>query len=345
MLKPGLLHQANGGYIILQANDLLSNQICYDILKRSLLAKEINIDNTLDQKSYMVMVSLKPEPIPLNVKILLIGDSNIYHTLLALDPDFKKLFKIKVEFEENAPKNLVNISKLAQFVNSFSSKENLLALDKIAMAKIVEFTSRLSENKHKLSTSFNEIGEIVAEASAWAKLDNKKVVSGEYVDKALKERIERVKKYDAKYSEMINENTLLINTDGYEVGVINGLTVINVGDYTFGKPSKITANTYLGKTGIINIEREVDLSGSSHSKGVLILSGFLGELFAQDILLSFTASICFEQLYNGVDGDSASSTEAYAILSSLSGVPINQSIAVTGSVNQKGFIQPIRWGK
>ena len=176
-------------------------------------------------------------------------------------------------------------------------------------------------------------------------MDKKKVVTAEYVNKALEQRAERVKKYDAKYMEMIEKNTLLISTKGFETGQINGLTVMTIGDYTFGKPVKITANTYTGKSGIVNVEREVELSGSSHSKGVLILSGYLGEMFAQDIPLSLTASICFEQLYNGVDGDSASSTELYAILSSLSGIPINQSIAVTGSVNQKGEIQPIGGGK
>lgn len=185
------------------------------------------------------------------------------------------------------------------------------------------------------------MSQIVGESATWAKMAKEKVVTAEYVDKALKERIERVKKYDTKYVEMIKENTLLIDTSGFVVGQINGLTIMSIGDYTFGKPAKITANTYTGKTGVINVEREVELSGSTHSKGVFILSGYLGEMFAQDIPLSLTASICFEQLYNGVDGDSASSTELYAILSSLSGVPINQSIAVTGSVNQKGEIQPI----
>lgn len=341
MIKPGILHKANGGYIILQAQDLLANQICYDTLKKALLVKEISIENNMEQRSYMVMISLKPEPIPLNVKILLIGDSNIYHTLLALDPDFKKLFKIKAEFEESAPRSEENILKLAKFVHSYGDKEKCLPLDKGAMAKIVEYTSKLTEDKEKLSTHFNEIGEIVSEASTWAKLSRKKVVTSEFVDKTLAERIERVKKYDTRYSEMIQDNTLLISTEGYEVGVINGLTVMTIGDYTFGKPSRITANTYMGKTGVVNIEREIEMSGSSHSKGVLILQGYLGEKFAQKIPLSLTASLCFEQLYNGVDGDSASSTESYAILSSLSGIPINQSLAVTGSVNQKGFIQPI----
>ena len=341
MIKPGLLHKANGGYIILQAQDLLSNQICYDALKKALLVKEISIENNMEQRSYMVMISLKPEPIPLDVKVLLLGDSEIYHTLLALDPDFRKLFKIKAEFEEDAPRNEENIQKLAKFVHNYSEREGCLPLDKGAMAKIVEFTSRITEDKEKLSTHFSEIGEVISEASTWAKLSKKKIVTKEFIDKTLSERIDRIKKYDERYSEMIQDNTLLISTEGYETGVINGLTVMTIGDFTFGKPSRITANTYMGKTGIVNIEREVEISGPSHSKGVLILSGYLGEKFAQDFPLSLTASLCFEQLYNGVDGDSASSTEAYAILSSLSGIPINQSIAVTGSVNQKGTIQPI----
>lgn len=341
MLKPGILHQANGGYIMFQAKDLLSNPACYEALKKALTIKKIAIENSMEQRSSMVLVSLKPEPIPLDVKVLIIGNSNIYHTLLSMDDDFRKLFKIKVEFEEEAPKTQENIERLSKFVCSFCEQEELINLDKEAMAKVVEFSSKLAGDKHKLSTQFSEIGQIVGEASTWAKLAKSKVITKEFIQKALNERIERVKKYDEKYIQMIREETLLINTDGFSVGEINGLTVITIGDYSFGKPSKITANTYMGKEGIINIEREVDLSGSSHSKGVLILTGYLGELFAQDMPLSLTASVCFEQLYGGVDGDSASSTEAYAILSSLSGIPINQSIAVTGSVNQKGEIQPI----
>ncbi len=341
MLQPGLLHKANGGYIILQAKDLLSNSLCYDALKKALRIKELNIENAVDQRSSMVMVSLKPQPIPLDLKVILIGSSNIYHTLLAMDPDFKKLFKIKVEFEDDAPKTEENMIKLARFIHGFCEQENLPPLDKSAVAKIVEYASKLANSKKKLSTRFTDLSEIIAESCTWAKLSKAKVVSGEFVQKTLDERIDRIKKYDSRYTEMIIDNTLLINTSGFKVGQINGLTVMTIGDYSFGKPSKITVNTYTGKSGIINIEREVDLSGSSHSKGVYILSGYLGEMFAQDIPLSLTASICFEQLYNGVDGDSASSTELYALLSSLSGIPINQAIAVTGSVNQKGEIQPI----
>ena len=341
MIKPGLLQKANGGYIIFQAKDLISNPQCYENLKKVLQVKEVSIENNLEQRSSMMLVSLKPEPIPLDLKVIMIGNPEIYHTLLSLDDDFRKLFKIKVEFEEDAPKTDENIAKLVKFVRSYCEQEDLLDVDKEAMARIVEYASKLSGDKEKLSTQFSEIGQIVGEASTWAKLDKSKIVTKKYVQKAFDERIERIKKYDTKYLQMIKEGALLINTDGYKVGQINGLTVITIGDYSFGKPSKITANTYLGKQGIVNIEREVQMSGSSHSKGIMILTGYLGEMFAQDKALSLNASICFEQLYGGVDGDSASSTEAYAILSSLSEMPINQSIAVTGSVNQKGEIQPI----
>lgn len=341
MLKPGLMHKANGGYIIFQASDLLANGICYEELKRVLRIKEIAIDNTMEQRTSMAMISLKPEPIPLDLKVILIGNANIYHTLLSMDSDFRKLFKIKVEFEESAPITEENVNKLSRFVHTFCEQEELPHLDKSAMARVVEYASRIAGDNEKLSTRFNDLAQIVAEAGTWARLAKSKVVTEDFINKALEERVDRIKKYDAKYLEMIRENTLLINTKGTLIGEINGLTVMTIGDYTFGKPAKITVNTYTGKGGVVNIEREVDLSGSTHSKGVYILSGYLGELFAQDMPLCLTASICFEQLYNGVDGDSASSTELYGLLSSLSGIPIKQSIAVTGSVNQKGQIQPI----
>ena len=341
MLKPGLLQQANGGYIIFQAKDLLQNNFCYEALKKALRVKEISIENTTDQRASMVMVSLKPEPIPLDLKVLLIGNNSIYQTLLAMDSDFKKLFKVKVEFEDDAPITKENVNKLASIVHGFCEHEELPPLDKTAMARLVEYSSKLAGSHKKLSTRFDDLIQIVGEAATWAKISKSKIVTADFVDKALSERIDRVKKFDSKYVEMIKDNSLLITTSGYEVGTLNGLTVMTIGDYSFGKPAKITVNTYTGKNGIVNVEREVELSGSSHSKGVLILTGYLGEMFAQDIPLSLTASICFEQLYNGVDGDSASSTELYGLLSSLSGIPINQAIAVTGSVNQKGQIQPI----
>ncbi len=341
MLKPGLLHQANGGYIVFQARDLMANQACYEGLKRVLRNRQIGIDTIIDNHQTMMLASLKPEPIPLDLKVVLIGSSDIYHTLLNCDPDFRKLFKIKVEFEDDAPKSSQNIGKLANFIRSYCIQEELIDLDKEAVACIVEFASKMAGDKEKISTHFNSINEVIGEAATWAKLAKSKIVTKEFVEKALSERIERIKKYDEKYVEMVQEETLLIDTDGYRIGQINGLTVISIGDYSFGKPAKVTANTYMGNQGIVNIEREVEMSGSSHSKGVMILSGYLGQLYAQEFPISLTASVCFEQLYGGVDGDSASSTELYAILSSLSGIPINQSIAVTGSVNQKGEIQPI----
>ena len=335
------MHKANGGYIIFQAKDLLANGICYEELKRVLRIKELCIDNIREQRSTMAMISLKPEPIPLNVKVIIVGDANIYHTLLSLDSDFRKLFKIKVEFEETAPINEENVNKLARFIHTFCEKEELPPLDRSAMARVVEYASRLAGYNDKISTKFTDIAQVVGEAGTWAKISRTKIVTEDFINKALNERSDRIKKYDEKYIEMIKENTLLINTQGALIGEINGLTVMTIGDYSFGKPAKITVNTYTGKEGVVNIEREVEMSGSTHSKGVYILSGYLGELFAQDIPLCLTASICFEQLYNGVDGDSASSTELYGLLSSLSEIPIKQSIAVTGSVNQKGQIQPI----
>ena len=308
MLKPGLLHLANGGYIIFQAKDLLSNSLCYETLKKALRIKELGIENINEQRASMLMVSLKPEPIPLDLKVILIGNSNIYQTLLAMDSDFRKLFKIKVEFEDDAPITKDNLNKLARIVHGFCEHQDLPELDKSAMARLIEYASKLAGSHSKISTRFDDLVQIVGEAATWAKISKSKIVTEKHISKALEEQINRVKKYDTKYMEMIQDNSLLIDTSGFEVGTLNGLTVMTIGDYSFGKPTKITVNTYTGKSGIINIEREVEISGPSHSKGVLILTGYLGEMFAQDIPLSLTASICFEQLYNGVDGDSASST-------------------------------------
>ena len=341
MLRPGLLQKANGGYIMFQANDLLSNPACYEYLKKVLRNKEIGIDNSVEQRSSMVLVSLKPEPIPLNVKVILIGSENVYQTLLSVDDDFRKLFKIKVEFEDFAPLDDVNLNDFAGFVHGFCNDQELPHLDKYAVAKLAEYSCKLAGDQDKLSTKFGELSQVIVEAATWAKLDSSKIVTAEYITKALNERKKRTMKYDERYTKMINDGVLLIDTEGSKVGQINGLTVMTIGEYSFGKPVRITASTYIGKRGIIDIEREVELSGSTHSKGIMIMNGYLGEKFAKDMPLSLTASICFEQLYSGVDGDSASSTELYALLSSLSNIPINQGIAVTGSVNQKGQIQAI----
>ncbi len=342
LIKPGLIHKANGGYIVLQIRDLLTNPILWDSFKRVLRTKLIYVDTLKDyQMNAVAIASVKPEPIPVNIKVVLIGPSNIYYQLLEVDEDFRKLFKVKVEFDEEAPRTDSNMFKIAQFIHNFCEKEKAPHFNAGAVAKVIEYCSRMVENQTKLSTQLNDITELLGEACTWTRMDKAKIVTAEYVKKAIAERIERINKYDQRLVEMIQNGTIMIDTDGEKVGQINGLSVMHIGDYSFGKPAKITANTYVGKSGIVNIEREVELSGTSHSKGVMILSAYIGEKFAQEKPLSLSASLCFEQMYNGVDGDSASSTELYALLSSLSELPIKQSIAVTGSVNQKGEIQPI----
>ncbi len=342
MLRPGLLQKANGGYLVLQANDLMSNPVCYENLKRVLRNHEISIDNSLEQKqSSMVLVSLKPEAIPLNLKVILIGDENVYQTLLSVDEEFKKLFKIKVEFEDFAPVDNKNLTDFARFIHSYCADNDIPHLDRKACARLAEYASRIAEDQTKLSTQFGDMTQVIAEAANWAQQDGADVVTDVHIRKALVERKKRTIKYDEKYNEMIANGDLMIDTDGAKVGQINGLSVMTIGEYSFGKPVRITANTYCGKQGIINIEREADLAGPTQQKGALIMQGYLGQKFAQEMILSLNASICFEQLYSEIDGDSASSTELYAILSALSNIPINQSIAVTGSVNQKGEIQVI----
>lgn len=342
MLKAGNIHKANGGYLLVQARDLLSSVQMWETFKRMIRTKQIFLDaNSNPNNGSVAIVGLKPEPIPLKLKVIMLGTADIYQQLLTLDEDFRKLFKIKVEFEEEAPRNEQNINRTIQFISQYCTKENLPHFTPPAVAKVIEYSSRLVDNQNKLSTQLNELLQIISESAIWARMDKKRTVTTEYVDKAIKERLVRISKYDYRMQEMMMNDTILIDTQGFKVGEINGLSVLTIGDYCFGKPSKITANTFIGKSGVINIEREVDMSGSSHSKGVFIISAFLGEKFAQEIPLSLNASVCFEQVYSGVDGDSASSTELYAIISSLSEIPINQSIAVTGSVNQKGEIQPI----
>ena len=342
LIKPGLIHKANGGYIVLQVRDLLTNPVIWDSFKRVLRTKAIYVDTLKDyQMNTVAIASLKPEPIPVSIKVLLIGPSNVYYQLLNFDEDFKKLFKVKVEFDEEAPRTDANMFKIAQFIHNFCEKEKAPHFNAGAVAEVIEYCSRCVENQNKLSTQLNDITELLGEACTWAKMDGAKTVTAAYVKKAVVERIERINKYDQRLVEMIQNGTIMIDTDGQKVGQINGLSIMSIGDYSFGKPAKITANTYVGKSGIVNVEREVELSGTSHSKGVMILAAYIGEKFAQERPLSLTASLCFEQMYNGVDGDSASSTELYAILSSLSDLPIKQNIAVTGSVNQKGEIQPI----
>jgi len=341
MIKEGLIHKANGGYLILQAKDVLSNYQSWDALKRVLKTGEIHVGNIREQLSLVSYATLKPEPIQVNLKVILIGNEYIYQLLYHYDEDFRKLFKIKVDFDTEMERNEGNILRLAGFIAGYCNRENLKHLDRSGVARIVEYCSRLAEDKYKLVTRFSEIAEVLTEASAWADIEGSKLVKRSHIEKAIYHKKYRSDKYDKKIQELLQEGTIMIDTEGEVVGQINGLSIIDIGDYRFGKPSRITAATYMGEKGIVNIEREIELSGKLHSKGVLILGGYIGQKYAQDMPLTLTASITFEQTYGGIEGDSASCAELFAILSSLAEVPIKQGIAVTGSVNQKGEVQPI----
>lgn len=341
MLKAGLLHKANGGYLLINARDLMCNMTLWEAFKRVLRNSEITIDSSRDMSSSSTIISLKPELVPLNLQVVLIGSESIYMQLSNVDSDFKKLFKMKADFDDSIPRTAINVQRTAEYVAFVVKKNNLLPFKKEAVKEIVEYSSRCAGDKRRLTAMQVDLTDVIIESSFVAEKIGKKLVDSEHVKTAIKDRLTRYSKYDDNLKEMIKSGAILLKTDGADIGRINGLTIINTGDACFGKPVLITANTYLGSSGVINIEREVSMSGTTHSKGVYILASYIGEKFAQDIPLSLTASLCFEQLYNGVDGDSASSTELYAILSSLSEVPIKQGIAVTGSVNQKGEIQPI----
>lgn len=338
-IKPGAIHEANGGYIILQAKEILTSPYSWEGLKRCLISDEVKIENIT--KGSLIAETIRPEPIPLDIKIIIIGDYYTYQLLYNYDDDFKKLFRIRADFDVEMDRTDKNIQDVAKFVSHHCKNENLLPFSNKAVGRIVEYSSRLAEHQKKLTSRFNYIVELLYESDALSRADGKKVVTDEYINKAIEDRNYRNNKYETKLHELFQDGTLLLETKGYEVGQINGLSVMDSGQYSFGRPSRITVSTFVGKDGIINIEREVDQSGSIHDKGVLILSGYLGEKFARKKPLSISASITFEQSYNLIDGDSASSTELYALLSSLSEIPINQSIAVTGSINQKGEIQPI----
>lgn len=341
MIKPGALHRANGGYLILHARDILSNLGAWEALKRVLKTKKLPIENLGEQYGMLAMASLKPEPIDLHVKVVIVGNPQLYHLLYIYDEDFRKLFKVHADFDTEMKNNAANVQKLAGFVSSTVRRKGLKHFSSGAVARLAEYCSRLADDQYKLTTRFNEVVELICEASTWAAIDGEELVTDRYIHQAIEEKRHRANKYEEKIQEMFEQGQYLIDTDGAKVGQVNGLAVLAVGEYMFGKPSRITANTYMGRSGVINIERETKVSGTSHSKGVMILSGYLGQKYAQERPLTLSCSLTFEQLYEGVDGDSASSTELYAILSSLADAPIRQDIAVTGSVNQKGEIQPI----
>jgi lon-related putative ATP-dependent protease len=341
LVRGGTLHQANGGYLVLSAEELLRNALTWESLKRALANEEITIEDVTSRYGLITTKSLRPEPIPLDVKVMLIGNSEVYHLLRAYDEDFSELFKVKADFSTQMDRSEENIHDYTAFVCRICEEEQLHHLDSTALAKIIEHGSRLAEDQEKLSTRFRDLADIIREASYYADQSETALVNAGHIKKAIAERHYRSNLLQERITEMIVRETIMIDIEGERVGQVNGLSVLDLGDIAFGRPSRITASIGLGRGGLIDIERESKLGGPIHTKGVMIISGYLTQQYAHDKPLSLSARLVFEQSYSGVEGDSASSAELHALLSSLSGLPIQQGIAVTGSVNQNGGIQAI----
>ena len=342
MLKPGSLHQANGGYLVLNARDVLVSPPVWEGLKRVIRNREIRLEDPAEQSGFFVPQGLRPEPIPLDIKVIITGDESTYRLLTTMDnEDFWDLFKVKAEFDNKVDITPENVDAYCAFICRTCDDEGLRAFDSDGAARVIEYAARMVSDQKKLSTRFGQIKDLLIEADYWAGQDSSSLVLGKHVEQALTQKIHRLNQVEERVQEMVEDGSLLLDFTGSVVGQVNGLAVYDLGDFSFGRPSRITAQTFSGREGVINIEREASLSGRTHDKGVLILSGYLGAKFGQERPLTLSTSLCFEQSYDGIDGDSASSTELYAIMSSLSGLPLKQNIAVTGSVNQKGEIQPI----
>ncbi len=341
MIKAGSLHKANGGYIVMNAIDLLRNLFAYDALKRAVRNRELKIEDVWEQYRLITTTTLKPEAIPLDIKVILVGNPYLYYLLYNLDEEYRELFKVKADFESRMNRTDDNMKKYASFVATITREEKLLPFERKGVAKIVEVGSRFAEHQNKLSSRFSDISDIVREASYWASKSGSNVVSDVHVQQAIDERVFRTNRIEEHLREMIIEGTIIIDTAGEKIGQINGLAVLDLGDYSFGKPSRITARTYAGKSGVVNIERETKMSGKIHEKAILIITNYLGSRYAAKKPISLSASITFEQLYDMVEGDSASCAELYALLSSIANIPLRQNIAVTGSMDQNGDVQPV----
>ena len=341
LIKPGALHAANGGYLVLDARRILTEPFAWDGLKRCILAKEIKISSMADRLSLVSTVSLDPDPIPLDVRVVLIGDRLLYALLVMLDPDFSRLFKIQADFEDEVTRNDESIDLFARMLASVAREDGLLPLTAAGVARVLDEASRRAEDTKKLSLHLDALADVMREADHYARDGGKTAIGAEEVALAVAEAERRASRIRDRMREAVARRTILIDTAGEAVGQINGLSVLSLGDYRFGRPSRITARVRMGSGKVVDIEREVELGGPLHSKGVLILSGYLASKYALDVPMSLHASIVFEQSYGGVDGDSASSAELYALLSAISGAPIRQGLAVTGSVNQAGRIQAI----
>ena len=341
MIRAGSLQRGNGGYLVIPLEEVLRNPPSWKGLKRTLRSRQIEIEELGDRLGFPSTKSLRPQAIPFEAKVLLVGRPLFYYLLHQHDEDFAELFKVKADFDTRMDREANTVQDLVSFFCALCQKENLKHLDRQGMARALEYASRLADHQEKLTTHFGALADLIRESHFWADQDKADLITGDHVRKALDEKIYRSNLIQKRIEEMIQKGTLLIDTDGEEVGQGNGLSVISLGDYQFGRPSRITASVGPGRQGIMDIEREVELGGPLHSKGVLILNGYLTQRFAQDKPLTLGVRLVFEQSYEGIDGDSASSTELYALLSALSGVPIRQGIAVTGSVNQYGAVQAI----
>lgn len=341
MIRPGSMAKASGGYLVIDALDLFKYPFVWDSLKKALENEELRIEDVYQQYGFSSTVGIRPEPVKLDAKVIIAGNSQLYSMLYAYDEDFRKLFKAKADFDYIVDRDDSTLFQYACYIKSVCDREGLKKFDRSGVERVIEYSSRHAGDQNKLSLQLGSMTKILSESNYWAGLDNSKSIKRTHVEKAVEEKIYRSRMVEDKIQEMIAKGTILVDTQGIVVGQINGLSVYNMGDYAFGKPSRITCETYMGTEGLINIDRRAKLSGSIHDKGVMILSGFIGTEFAQNKPLSLSASIGFEQSYEMIDGDSASAAELVILLSSLSGVPIKQSFAITGSVNQKGQIQPI----
>lgn len=341
LIKPGALHLANGGYLIVDARKLLLQPYSYEGLKRALRGGEIRIESPGQAYGLVSTVSLEPEPIPLDVKVVMLGERLIYYLMYENDPDFGELFKVAADFEDQMDRSDNSNLAYAQLIGTLARKENLRHFDRSAVARVIERSGRMVSDAEKLTTHMQSVADLLREADYWASEKNNEIVKGEHVLKAIESQIRRASRIEERMREAILRDTIFIDTTGEKVGQINGLSVLMLGNYAFGRPNRITARVRMGKGEVIDIERQVELGGPIHSKGVLILASYLGSRYASDRPLSLSASLVFEQSYSGVEGDSASSAELYALLSGLSEIPIKQSLAVTGSVNQHGQVQAI----
>ena len=341
MIKAGALHKANGGYLIVDARDILTKPLAWEGLKRALKDKEIKIESVYEAYGAISTRTLDPEPIPLDIKVIVIGDPIIYYMLYNLDEDFHELFKVKADFAVQMDWSDDNLQQYARFIGTLSEEEGLHHFSPEGVAAVIEQSARMVENQKKLSTKFADVADLIRQSSYWAAQEGHELVQAEDVNRAIEEQIYRSNQLEERIQEMIEDETILIDTQGEVIGQVNGISILPLGDYSFGKPSRITARTHVGKAGVVNIDREIELGGRIHNKGIMILSGYLGGKYAQEIPMAFSASITFEQLYEEVEGDSATSAELYSLLSSLSGYPIRQNLAVTGSVNQRGQVQAI----